>query len=164
MLELALAVARVPEGARWLYEAGVLEHVRHLAAQLLGGSGGGLAAFASISLNPGAGLRPGEAGIPITRPLFAGQEAASAGSGFGAAFPATVDTSGAYLQIRAGQSSSAPSKAGGSSAAETVGTLQWASHHQQYCVLLSFVGALLRTLGQHVDVSGLACLAGCGGT
>ncbi|KAG2443449.1 hypothetical protein HXX76_001806 [Chlamydomonas incerta] len=126
MLALALAVAQVPEGAQALNDRGILDQVVAAGRHLLAAGGGRLAAFNVIAVTGTGPYRPGVDGTYASTSGAAASLAAAA-----------ADTCGAYL---------VPSDGGGG------GGGVWSPVHRQWCTLLQFSGALLRTLGQYVDV------------
>ncbi|KAG2443230.1 hypothetical protein HYH02_009303 [Chlamydomonas schloesseri] len=131
MLALALAVAQVPEGAQALHERGILDQVVAAGRHLLSSGGGRLAAFSVIAVTGTGPYRPGVDGTYAST-----SGAAAAGTLMGAA---AADTCGAYLVPAA-----AADGGGGGGV--------WSPVHRQWCTLLQFSSALLRTLGQYVDV------------
>ncbi|GLC49412.1 hypothetical protein PLESTB_000216500 [Pleodorina starrii] len=132
ILALALAVAQVPDGARALYDRGVADQLVAAGRHLLSGSGGRLAAFSVIAVTGTGPYRPGVDG---TYASTSGRGAAAVARGGGP----HADTCGAYLP-------SAPA------AAEAGEGEVWSPVHRQWCTLLQFSAALLRTLGQHVSM------------
>ncbi|KXZ42796.1 hypothetical protein GPECTOR_117g361 [Gonium pectorale] len=139
MLALAVAVAQVPDGARALYDRGVVEQAVAAGRHLLSGGGGRLAAFSVIAVTGTGPYRPSVDGNYAPAVTAA---VANAGGGWATRgsllAPPPPDTCGAYLAC-AGE-------AGGGEGEV------WSPVHRQWCTLLQFTSALLRTLGQHIDV------------
>lgn len=122
MLQLATLVSRSPEGARNLMDQGALFKMTDLARTMLSAKGGGLAPFASLEL-------------PLHNKIIHGGHGGTWDISAISRPPISsqlVDTSLAYTR-----KGSEPF---------------WSPAHQQWCVLLSFSSALIRSLGQHFDV------------
>ncbi len=141
LLSLALAVAQVPDGARVLYDRGVFGQLvaagRHL---LLPPPGGRLATFSVIAVTGSGPYKPGVDGTYASTTL---PPAAS-----GATWQ--PDTCGVYV-TRAGGGREGGGYGGGGEGGDSCQGV-WSPVHRQWCTQLQFSAALLRTLGQHVDV------------
>ncbi|KAG2497263.1 hypothetical protein HYH03_004847 [Edaphochlamys debaryana] len=148
LLALAVTVAQVPDGARALYDRGVVHQLVAAGRHLLSSNGGRLAAFSVISVTGTGPYRPGVDGT------YASTSAAAYSTrGGGSLVP---DLCGAYLPASSFAALAAAGGGGGAGAGGAAGPGSaewvWSPVHRQWCSLLQFSVALLRTLGQHVDV------------
>ena len=114
-------------------DRGILDQVVAAGRHLLSAGGGRLAAFNVVAVTGTGPYRPGVDGTYAST------------SGAAAALTAAADTAGAYLVPADGGGGG-----GGGGPAGSGGV--WSPVHRQWCTLLQFSSALLRTLGQYVDV------------
>lgn len=141
LLSLALAVAQVPDGARVLYDRGVFGQLvaagRHL---LLPYPGGRLATFSVIAVTGSGPYKPGVDGTYASTTL----PPAASGAKW------QPDTCGVYVTRAGGGGEGGGYGSGGDGGGGCQGV--WSPVHRQWCTQLQFSAALLRTLGQHMDV------------
>lgn len=160
-LRLALLAAQTPEGAAWLHTCGVMPALVYLTQQLLSNTTSGLSDFGSVSMvlqpvmSAAAAQQHQQATAIVSRPL---PPSFTQPQSLLSALPVQdMDTAGAYIPAAASLTSSsqqARAGAGLQDGQQQPQLMVVSPLHARWCTLLSFSGALIRSLGQHVDVSG----------